>query len=163
MQNIQYDEVLSGGNTLVKEEGVISFKKMPTSMATFYINSHIVATNKRFLAHFPHVVLGLLPQYENIHLPIRQISTVTIQVKYYLLRLIFGALLTIASLGAMSGNGNMVILLVLGIVLFGSGIAPYIFVGGTGGEKISIPVVFWKKSEAQKFVHELNRIIAENQ
>lgn len=162
MSNVQFDELLPGGNALVKEESVISSQKMPTSIATFYIKAHIVATNKRFLAHFPNVVLGLLPLwFENVNLPIKQISTVTIQVKYYLLRLIIGALLMMWSLGSISKDPGMVLLLLIGIVLFGSGMSPHIFVRGTGGETVSIPVVFWKKSEAQKFVQELNRTIAE--
>lgn len=140
---------------------IVKKRRYLINIATFYIKAHIVATNKRFLVHFPNVVLGLLPLwFENVNLPIKQISTVT-QVKYYLLRLIIGALLMMWSLGSISKDPGMVLLLLIGIVLFGSGMSPHIFVRGTGGETVSIPVVFWKKSEAQKFVQELNRTIAE--
>lgn len=82
-----------------------------------------------------------------MNMPIRQISTVTLQMKYYPLRLAIGTILIISSL-----QGASIFLLLIGIVLFGSGISPCIFVGGAGSEKITIPVVFWKKTEARKLV-----------
>lgn len=51
------NNLLPGGNSFVKDEALASSRKIPATIMTFYINSHLAVTNKRFLAHFPNIVL----------------------------------------------------------------------------------------------------------
>lgn len=164
MSGVSYENTLPDGSILVQDEKIVTDKNFPVSIATFYINARAVATNKRFIAHFPKVILGLIPLgFEDVNMSLKQISSVTVKVQYYLLRLFFGAILVMAGFGNLSGPdaGAGFFLLLLGVILFGSGISPYLAVAGTGSEVVKVPVVFWKKSEAIKFSRELNTTIIE--
>lgn len=149
---IHNDSLLPDGSLLVKDEKISSKRNFPVSIATFYINSTIVATNKRFIAHFPNTFLGILPLgFTDINMNLKQISSVTIRVQYYFFRLLIGALLILGSLGTLSENGAASIFwLIIGILLFGSGISPYISIGGAGGENVKVPVVFLEKIRSTK-------------
>lgn len=160
MSNVIYENMLPDGSRLIQDEKIVASKHFPISITTFFIKAHVVATNKRFVAHFPNVVLGLFPfGFEDVNMSLKQISSVTVKVEYHLFRLICGVIFIMA--GWNIGNSSAVLVILLGILLFGSGISPYLAIFGTGSELIKIPVVFWKKKEAIKFARELNAAILE--
>ena len=61
MSNVIYENMLPNGSRLIQDEKIVASKHFPISITTFFIKAHVVATNKRFVAHFPNVVLGLFP------------------------------------------------------------------------------------------------------
>jgi hypothetical protein len=84
---------LPGGQILGKDEAIVRVDKFTSSLSTFYIKSEFCLTNKRFVAHYPNIVLGILPMGSaNVTLSLRQISRVQIDVQYKMFRMLVGLL-----------------------------------------------------------------------
>jgi len=148
-------QVLSSSEELIKKEKFIS------SLATFYIKSDFAVTNKRFIAHYPKIVLGILPMwFENITFNLKQISNVNIDVEYKIFKIILWIIAIIFWFWSWSA-WVMLIWILLWILFFASWIQVYIKVATSWGVTFC-PVVFFEKWKAKRFIQEINTIIAEN-
>lgn len=152
---------LPGGQALTNWETVAHKNNFVSSLSTFYIKSDFATTNKRFIAHYPNIVLGFLPLgFNNKTFSLKQISWVNINVSYKLLKILIGIIAILFWLG--SGEFWIMILgIIVWLVFFSLGTQVSIAVT-TSGQVTYCPIVFWEKGKATQLVNNLNSVIAEN-
>ena len=152
---------LPWGQTLTNWEEIINWNQFTSSISTFYIKSNFATTNKRFIAHYPNLVMGFLPMwFNNLTFNLKQISWVNINVSYKLVKMI----LWIAAILYWISNWDialMMLFIVLWLILFLTWIQVYITVS-TSWWITNCPIVFREKSKAQELINNLNSTIAEN-
>lgn len=147
---------LPGGQVLGKEEQILSQQEFVSALSTFYIKSSFAVTNKRFVSHYPNVLLGFIPAgMSNTTFNIKQISGVQIVTQYKALRILIGLGLIVF------GLSEAVLLALVGMLVIFSGVEAAMRVASSSGVSM-MPVVFWEKAKAEVFVQNLNTMIAEN-
>lgn len=144
-------------NSLINWEEIVDNTSFASSITTAYISTEVSITNKRLIAHFPKIVLWLFPLwFETVTMNLKQISSVKIDVQYAIMRII------IAIVAIIVGLNSSWIFFLIWLFFLSSGISVYTVVQGSGWSTEYIPVVFWQKSLANKFVKKLNETIANN-
>lgn len=152
---------LPGWQILANWENIVESNSFISSISTFYVKSDFSVTDKRFVGHFPNIVLWMIPLwYNNITFNLKQISGVSIDVAYNFKKIVFWVISLLVWLSLWS-----VVLFVLAILLalgfFSNWIQIYMTVT-TSWWITKCPIVFWEKSKAQELVNKLNSAIAEN-
>jgi uncharacterized membrane protein len=149
--NLPWWQVLSSWENIANKDNFISW------LATFYIKSDFVVTNKRFIAHYPNIVLWFLPMwFNNITFNLKQISGVNINVEYKIFKILIWLLLTLVWIFSL-----MIFLIPVWIIFLSLWIQIYIKVA-TSWWITKCPIIFWEKQKAQELVNKLNSTIAEN-
>lgn len=151
---VENTNILPDGSLLTKDENIISSKKLPSWILTFYIKATLLLTNKRVVAHFPKIFLWILPLwFENLNINLKQISTVKVDKQFSFWKMLLGLVLIIWWLPT-------IILPIIWIILLFPNV--YIAIYNTWGQVTYIPVVFWQNKLALEFAWTLNNTIIEN-
>jgi len=162
IMNTTIDTSLPWWQILVKEEKIVKKDSFISSLLTFYIKSEFAITNKRFVAHYPKIILGIFPWwFNNITFSIKQISWVQIDVSYKIFRMLVWIILWFIWFSTLAMWWMGLLLLILGILMFASWIQTYIKVV-TSWWITYCPILFWEKSKAETIVQNINTSIAEN-
>lgn len=153
--NLPWWQVLSNWENAINTSSFIS------SLSTFYIKSTFATTNKRFIAHYPNIVLWFLPMwFNNLTFNLKQISSVNIDVEYKLLKMLLWIISIIIWLW--TWDILWMIILILIWVIFLSLWIQVIIKISTSWWVTKCPIIFWEKSKAQNFINDLNSTVAEN-
>lgn len=155
---------LPGWQVLASWEKVTNRDKLVSSISTFYIKSDFITTDKRFIAHYPNIILWCLPLwFNNLTFNLKQISWVNINISYKIFKILIWIILFIISLSSLWSWNIWVMLLTLiwSVIFLSLWIQVYIAVSSSGWTTYC-PVVFWEKSKANELIQKLNSTIAEN-
>ena len=87
---------LPGWQVLSNWEEIVNRSHFISWLATFYIKSDYIATNKRYIAHYPNIVLWFLPMwFENLTFNLKQISWVSINVEYKIFKILIWLIISL--------------------------------------------------------------------
>ena len=145
---------------LGKDEQIIREDIFTANLILFWLKANYTLTNKRISGHEPNTFLGLIPIGKaQVAQPLKTIASVLSTTKFHFLRLLVG--LIFLTVGFSIGGFFGVICIILGLVnILNSYTATFVVTNNAGqinGYEISI----LEKDKVQKFVSQINTVIAE--
>lgn len=155
---------MSGSDILMaKGEKGLYTRNVKPNLFLFWLTTRITVTNKRVVAKYPNTILGLIPLgYEEKSMPIKAIAGVSASFKVYAVRLVFFAILTLACLLLLVGDGNTFFSLLF-TLFFGActanALSSALVLTNQGGGETEVKVSFLDKAAIEAVRDKANEFI----
>lgn len=135
--------------------------KMSLSLLFFWIKGSIKIDQRFVRVNLANTVLGIIPAGMNEqNIPLKNISAVVVSKKFKLLPMVIGLLIALAGLSLLGEDFiPALVMLVIGVLLFGSGIRTAMAIERSGGTVV-IVVPFYEKAKLDVIAAEINEMLA---
>jgi len=145
-------------------KGVFFLEKKVTfslSLLFFWIKGFISVDSRFVKVSKANNVLGFIPAgKDNQSIPLKNISSTTISSQYKIKAIIIGIIIIFASLSSMGSSFiGALILLLIGVGIFGSGIQTVLIIQRSGSDYF-VPVPFFEKAKLLEMHDVINEVIA---
>jgi hypothetical protein len=152
--------------TFAPGETNISEARFSPTVVLFWLKTEMAATNRRVVTKRPNTLLGLIPLgYADAAFPLNNVASAGVEVKFSLLRVIFGfifAIVGIALLGKIPILG--VIILLFAISMLANALSAALKLQNNGGGVSYVPVSVFERRKLEHFRDEINhRLFADTQ
>lgn len=145
-------------------ESNVHVAKFSPSVVLFWLKTELGVTNTRIASKRANTLLGAIPLgYAEETFPLANTAAVAVDVKFSLGRAIFGLILLIVGLNALSNFFGW-ILLVIAISLILNALSAVLKIKNNGGGETRLQVSILEKSKLEQFRNEINaRLFADHQ
>ena len=140
-------------------ETVIARESFSPSPVLFWLKTQLTVTEKRITGRQPNTFAGVVPLGSSeVLFPLKQVSAINVDTKIKPVKMLIGAVLVIAGL-SMFGSSffGALLVLVIGAVLFTSGLTCALTVTSNAGVKNEVVATLFEKTRLQAFAAQAQR------
>ena len=140
-------------------ETVIARESFSPSPVLFWLKTQLSVTEKRITGRQPNTFAGVVPLGSSeVLFPLKQVSAISVDTKVKPVRMLLGVVLVITGLSMLGSSffGALLVLLI-GAVLFASGLSCAMTVTSNAGVKNEVVVTLFEKNRLQAFAAQAQR------
>ena len=144
-------------------EKSLSSASFSPSLTLFWLKTEVAATNMRVISRSPNSLLGVIPLgYRDAGMPLANVASVGVEVKFSLARAFFGVIFLISGLSFFTDGGW--ILFFCGVVLALNALSSTLLVRNNAGGVLALRVSILEKAKLEQLRDEINnRLFADVQ
>lgn len=135
--------------------------KFSLSLLFFWIRGYVKVDSRMVRVSTRNTIWGIIPAgADTQNIPVKNISSSQITTKYKVIPLLLGAIFVLSAVSNLSSDfGVALLLIILGVLLFGSGIKTLLVIQRSGSDYyLSLP--FYEKQKAFQIQDEIQEVIA---